>query len=256
MKSKIVVLVFAVMALGGCVSNGTYDQKVAELSACQDERLAMQDKAKTELDATIAAQLELEASLQGMKTEYEACKKAAEEARQYGEKLKQREADLRAHLQKELTDKDVQISQLKGQLTVSVLDKILFKSGRADILPAGQAVLEKVARVLAQTEDMIRVEGHTDNVPVSAALKEKYFSNWELSASRAASVVRYFQAGAHKIEPLRLEAVGFAEYRPVAPNDSDANKQRNRRVEIVLTAVKPPVETAPVSPDAAAPRVP
>jgi chemotaxis protein MotB len=255
MKSKIAVFVLAAMALGGCVTSGTYDQKVAELSACQDERLAMQAKAKTELDATFAAKLELEAGLQGMKTEYEACKKATEEARQYGEKLKQREADLRGRLQKELTDKDVQISQLKGQLTVSVLDKILFKSGRADILPAGQAVLEKVARVLVQTDDMIRVEGHTDNVPISERLKEKYYSNWELSAARAASVVRYFQLGEHKIEPLRLEAVGFAEYRPLAPNDSDANKQRNRRVEIVLTAVKPPVETTPASPGAAAPPV-
>ncbi len=255
MQMRIAFLVVASALLPACVSTGTYDQKVAELSACQDERLAMQAKAKTELDATITAQLELEAGLQGMKSEYEACKKATEEARQYGEKLKQREADLRGRLQKELTDKDVQISQLKGQLTVSVLDKILFKSGRADILPAGQAVLEKVARVLVQTDDMIRVEGHTDNVPISERLKEKYFSNWELSAARAASVVRYFHLGEHKIEPLRLEAVGFAEYRPVAPNDSDANKQRNRRVEIVLTAVKPPVETAPASPDAAAPPV-
>jgi len=256
MKSKLVVLVFAAMALGGCVSTGTYDQKVAELSACQDERLAMQAKVKSELDAGYAARLELEAGLQGMKSEYEACKKATEEARQYGEKLKQREADLRDRLQKELTDKDVQISQLKGQLTVSVLDKILFKSGRADILPAGLAVLEKVARVLVQTDDMIRVEGHTDNVPISAALKAKYYSNWELSAARAASVVRYFQLGEHKLDPLRLEAVGFAEYRPVAPNDSDANKQRNRRVEIVLTAVKPPVDTVPASPAAAAPPTP
>jgi|GEM_PF-1311278 len=253
MLIRVAFLAVVSAVLSACVSTGTYDQKVAELSACQDERLAMQAKAKTELDATIAAQLELEAGLQGMKSEYEACKKATDEARQYGEKLKQREADLRGRLQKELTDKDVEISQLKGQLTVSVLDKILFKSGSADILPAGQAVLEKVARVLVQTDDMIRVEGHTDNVPIIGRLKEKYYSNWELSAARAASVVRYFQLGEHKIEPLRLEAVGFAEYRPLAANDSDANKQRNRRVEIVLTAVKPPVETAPASPDAAVP---
>src|SRR4030042_2451217 len=92
MKSKLVMLVFAAMVLGGCVSTGTYDQKVAELSACQDERLAMQDKVKSELDAGYAARLELEAGLQGMKSEYEACEKATEEARQYGEKLKRREA--------------------------------------------------------------------------------------------------------------------------------------------------------------------
>ena len=253
MKSKIVVFVLAVLALGGCVTSGTYDQKVAELSVCQDERLAMQAKAKTELDATIAAQQELEAGLQSMKTEYEGCRKATEEARQYSDKLKQREADLRDLLQKELTDKQVEISQHTGQLTISVLDRILFRPGRADILPAGQAVLEKVALVLVQADDMIRVEGHTDNVPISEKLKDKYLSNWELSAARAASVVRYFQLGERKIDPLHLEAVGLAEFRPVVPNDSDANKQRNRRVEIVLTAMKPPAETAPASPDAAAP---
>jgi chemotaxis protein MotB len=245
MKSKIVVFVLAAMALGGCVSSGTYDQKVAELSACQDERLAMQAKAKTELDASFAAQLELEAGLQGMKSEYEACKQAAEAARQNADKLKQREAELRERLQAELTDKDVEISSLRGQLSVSVLEKILFKSGSADILPAGQTVLGKVTKVLAQTDDLIRVEGHTDNVPISGKLKDKYFSNWELSAARAASVVRYFQQGENKIDPARMEAVGFAEYRPLVPNDSDENRRRNRRVEIVLTAVKPPIVAAP-----------
>ncbi len=253
MQRRIAILAVVSAALSACVSTGTYDEKVAELSACQEERLAIQEKSKAELDSNYFARMELEEGLQGLKREYEACKKTADEARQYGEKLKQREADLRSRLQKELTDKDVQISQLKGQLTVSVLDKILFKSGRADILPAGLVVLGKVTKVLEQTDDMIRVEGHTDNVPISERLKEKYFSNWELSAARAASVVRYFQHGEHKIDPLRLEAVGFAEYRPLAPNDTDANKQRNRRVEIVLTAVKPPIEAAPASPDAAKP---
>jgi chemotaxis protein MotB len=256
MKSKIAVFVFVTMALGGCVSTGTYDKKVAELSACQEDRLAIQAKSKSELDASFAAQQELETGLQGMKGEYEACKKATDEARQFADKLKQREADLRERLQTELTDKDVQISTLRGKLSVSVLDKILFKSGRADILPAGLVVLEKVTKVLEQTDDMIRIEGHTDNVAISDKLKEKYASNWELSAARAASVVRYFQQGEHKIDPARMEAVGYAEYRPLAPNDSDENRQRNRRVEIVLTAVKPLFEAKPASPDTAAPPAP
>lgn len=242
-------LLAATVILSGCVSNATYDQKVAELSACQDERLALQEKAKAELDATFVEQQKLETDLYGMKGEYEACKKTADAAREYAEQLRQRENDLRGRLQKELTDKDVEISSLRGQLSVSVLDKILFKSGSADVLPAGQAVLEKVARVLAGTDDMIRVEGHTDNVPISGRLKEKYFSNWELSAARAASVVRYFQMGENKIDPLRLEAVGYAEYRPVAPNDDDANRKRNRRVEIILTAVKPRVDADPNTAD-------
>jgi chemotaxis protein MotB len=247
MQSRLAVIVITVSALAGCVTTGTYDAKVAELEACQTERLKTQDQAKTELDAQFVALRRLEADLEGKMRDIEACQKTAAAAREYTEKLKQREIDLRNKLQKELTDKDVEISQLKGQLTVSVLDKILFKTGRADIQPAGQAVLEKLAAVLKETDDMIRVDGHTDNVPIGAALRDKYFSNWELSGARAASVVRYFQDKG-RIDPLRLEPVGFGEYRPVAPNDSDTNRQRNRRVEIVLTAVKPPVEPEPAAP--------
>lgn len=242
MVSRIFVLALVAAVTSGCVTSGTHDAKLKELDACLSDKLKVQERAKTEYDAQYVSLRELEASLQTQASEYEACRKAAEATSQYADKLKQREADLRNRLQKELTDKDVEISSLRGQLSVSVLDKILFKSGRADILPAGQAVLEKVARVLVETDDMIRVEGHTDNVPISDRLKDKYFSNWELSGARAASVVRYFQHGEHKLDPIRMEAVGYAEYRPVVPNDNDANKQRNRRVEIVLTAVKPPVE--------------
>ena len=242
------LLLGAALVLGGCVSTGTYDKKVAELADCQAGSVALEQKSKKELDDTYTAKQKLETDLHGIKSEYEACQKTAEDARKYTEQLKEREANLRGRLQKELTDKDVEISSLRGQLSVSVLDQILFKSGRADILPAGEAVLEKVARVLATTDDMIRVEGHTDNMPISGRLKEKYFSNWELSSARAASVVRYFQLGEHKIDPLRLEAAGYAEYRPVAPNDDDANRRRNRRVEIILTAVKPKAEAEPATP--------
>jgi chemotaxis protein MotB len=249
MNTRLAAVVLAVSALAGCVSTGTYDAKVAELEACRSAQLKSQEQAKTELDAQFVALRQLESELEGKMQEIEVCRKAAAAANEYSEKLKQREADLRNKLQKELADKDVAISRLKDQLSVQVLDKILFKTGRADIQPAGQAVLEKLATVLKDTDDMIRVEGHTDNVPIGAQLKGKYFSNWELSGARASSVVRYFQDQGG-IDPLRLEPVGFGEYRPVAPNDSDADKQRNRRVEIVLTAVKPPVEAEAAAPAA------
>jgi len=244
MKSRGLILVTVTLLTGGCVSSGTHDAVLAELDACRNERLKTQDQAKTELDAQFVALQKLEAELEGKMRDIEACQKTAAAANEYSEKLKQREADLRDKLQKELSDKDVTISRLKDQLSVQVMDKILFKTGRADIQPAGQAVLEKLAAVLKETDDMIRVEGHTDNVPIGAGLKDKYYSNWELSGARAASVVRYFQHGVNSIDPLRLEPVGYGEYRPVAPNDTAENKQRNRRVEIVLTAVKPPLEPA------------
>jgi len=239
---SVLFLIWPAAYLGGCVSSGTHDATVAELEQCRSERMKVQELSKSELDAQFAALKKLESDLDEKSRDVEACRQSATAAREYTEKLKQRETDLRSKLQKELSDREVEISRLKDQLSVRVLDKILFKTGRADIQPAGQAVLEKLANVLKDTDDMIRVEGHTDNVPIGAQLKEKYFSNWELSGARAASVVRFFQQSEAKIDALRLEPVGFGEYRPVAPNDSPENKQRNRRVEIVLTAAKPQPE--------------
>jgi chemotaxis protein MotB len=106
-------------------------------------------------------------------------------------------------------------------------------------------VLDKVAEVIGGTAERVRVEGHTDDVPVSRRLKEKFTSNWELSAARAANVVRYFQFG-KGIDPARMEAVGLGPYRPDAPNDSFEGRAQNRRVVIVLTA--PPGEPASADP--------
>jgi chemotaxis protein MotB len=154
-------------------------------------------------------------------------------------------------MQQELTDKSVEIEQLRGQLTVRMLDKIVFRSGSATILPEGMAVIDKVVEVLADSPDVIRVEGHTDDTPIGERLKAKYPSNWELSAARASAVARYIETK-HHINPKRLESLGFSEYHPVAPNDTPENKQRNRRVEIVLKPA-PEAEAAPAAPAPAAP---
>lgn len=160
---------------------------------------------------------------------------AAKAVTESAERLTAREAELRAALQKEIAGRDVEISQLKGKLSVRVLDRVLFRTGSAKILPAGERVLAKLAPLLAKGGENIHVEGHTDNVPIHKKLKSKYATNWELSTARAASVARYLQYKG-KIDPKRIEAVGLGEYRPVAPNNSAANRQRNRRVEIILTA--------------------
>jgi chemotaxis protein MotB len=80
---------------------------------------------------------------------------------------------------------------------------------------------------------MIMVEGHTDDVPIGPKLRDRFPSNWELSAARAATVVRYLQEKG--VAPKYLGAAGFSEYRALAPNDSAANRQRNRRIDVVLT---------------------
>jgi chemotaxis protein MotB len=214
--------------LVGCVSQRTYEEKVTELAAVQGELSACREQAKSDLEAW-------DNSRRRFETDVFDCLKQAEDARMKTEALKAREIELKEKLQQEIIEKNVEISRLRDQLSVRVLDKILFRSGSAEILSEGKTVLDKVAGAVQTSDEMIRVEGHTDNVPIGHKLKEKYYSNWELSGARAASVVRYFELG-HGITATRLEAVGLSIYRPVAPNDTPENKQRNRRVEIVLTA--------------------
>lgn len=201
------------------------EQAQTELSACRSDLAALQQQAVEEAKACEAARQELGS--------YKSDAKAV------SERMKALESSLRQRLQDEIGAKNVEIEQLRDQLSVRVLDRILFRSGSAEILPRGRAVLESVAAAIFGGNETVRIEGHTDNVPIGPNLKDKYFSNWELSTGRASSVARYFEG--EGIEPTRMEAVGFSMYRSVAPNDSADNRQRNRRVEIVLTPWKPVV---------------
>jgi chemotaxis protein MotB len=140
---------------------------------------------------------------------------------------------LSRELQDEIAKGDVTIAQLKDRLTVSVVQEVLFHSGSAEIRADGKKVLDKVARGLKGTDRLIMVEGHTDDVPIGPKIAEKFPTNWELSTARATTVVRYLQEKG--VAPKHLGAAGFSEYRPVAPNDSDRNRQKNRRIDIVLT---------------------
>ena len=133
-----------------------------------------------------------------------------------------------------LESKDVTISQLQGKLTVNILDRVMFDSGEAELKPAGAAVLRKVAAVLAQHPNIkVHVIGHTDNVPIRAAARNRFPSNWELSTTRATAAVRFLTEIAG-VDPRRLGAVGYGEFRPVADNTTPEGRARNRRIAIVI----------------------
>ena len=140
-------------------------------------------------------------------------------------------------LKQEIKEGEIQITQLKDKLTVNMVDKVLFDSGSAVIKRNGKKVLNRVAEILKPIADQqIKVEGHTDNVPIGAGLAGKFPSNWELSTARATTVVRYLQE--QGVNPGILGAEGYAEFQPVAPNDTDEGKAKNRRIEIVLVPVE------------------
>lgn len=127
-------------------------------------------------------------------------------------------------------DVDIKVTHTHQGTRLSFEDQVLFDFGRARINPAGFALLDQIAGVLRKMPYAVRVEGHTDNVPIQT---RRFPSNWELSVARAVNVVKYF-AEVSNIDPKRLSAVGYGESRPVAPNDTPYDQAKNRRVEILL----------------------
>ncbi len=115
-------------------------------------------------------------------------------------------------------------------LVVRLLAKDFFNQSQADVRKDALPVLDKMAKILKTANQAIRIEGHTDS---SKLVSEYYPSNWELSTARATWIVRYL-IKKFEFDPMRLEASGMAEYHPVAPNDTEQGRAKNRRVEIIV----------------------
>ena len=136
-------------------------------------------------------------------------------------------------MKSEISKGQVTISELKGKLTVNMVDSILFDSGKAEVKRGGLEVLQKVISILTDVKDKsIRIEGHTDNVQIAGGLARRYPTNWELSAARAINVTRYLQD--QGIDPGQLAAVAYGEWKPVGDNGAPEGRAKNRRIEIIL----------------------
>ena len=184
-----------------------------------------------------------ESDSERMKKELDSLKKRNAELEKQKEaelqKLKSTYDELVKSLKGEIEAGEIQISRMKDRLSVNLVEKILFDSGRADLKASGIEVLRKVGAQLAKIEGKrIQIEGHTDNVPIGGRLQERFATNWELSASRALAVVHFLQDEVG-IDPVKLSAAGYGEYQPAASNDTAEGKAANRRIEIVLL---PPYE--------------
>jgi chemotaxis protein MotB len=149
---------------------------------------------------------------------------------------------LAGSLKGQISAGQIELSELRGKLTVKLKDKILFASGSAALGKDGKAALDTVAEAFKDLKGRnVLVAGYTDNVPTNP---KSFPTNWELSTARAIAVVKYLQAKG--VDPVMLGAAGFSEYRPVAGNDTADGRSLNRRIEIALTAadyVPPEVET-------------
>ena len=128
--------------------------------------------------------------------------------------------------------KEVDVQVLKGVVYISLADNMLYKSGSYEINTRAAETLSKIAKIIKDYKDYdVLIEGNTDNVPIS---KTNIRNNWDLSALRASSVVQALQND-YGVDPKRLTAGGRGEYNPVATNDTEVGKQRNRRTQIIIT---------------------
>lgn len=172
---------------------------------------------------------ELNQETEGLKTQLERIKRAKEEEI---EELTQAKVLLEKKLKKEIEEKEVKLEIAERGLVITFVNEVLFDSGRAKIKPEASPVLDKVTQVLSEKvpERDIGIEGHTDNEPIKYS---GWKSNWELSAARATSVLHYL-VDEKKIDPEKVSAIGYGEYRPVATNETQEGRQQNRRVEIII----------------------
>lgn len=146
------------------------------------------------------------------------------------EKLKK---ELEAALARAGVSKGAKLEIDAKGLEVSLTDGVLYDSGQAVLLPNGVKILQVIGPKLTTFDNPIMVEGHTDNTPIQ---NSRYPDNWELSSARANTVVRFFLSKYH-LDPVRMQASGFADTHPLVPNDTPAHKSQNRRV--VVTIVSP-----------------
>lgn len=219
----------AALAVGGCVSKGDFEK-------LQAERDGLDQKVK-ELEAQRAGLEQQKTALErqsgDLRSEVVTLEKQRAQLEVQNRQTQAQYDSLARNLNDEVQKGQIQLRQYKDMLTVEVAEQIFFDSGKATLKDSGKAVLRKVGEALKGYEDkIVRVVGHTDNVPIGKSMQAQFPSNWELSAARATTVVRFLQSAG--VPPERLSAAGRGEFSPIAPNDDAEGRRKNRRIEITL----------------------
>jgi len=196
--------------------------------------------AVSQIDAEKAQQMSDQFSGQMMTESYTTSKMSEQEKTQGEtpeselEKMEALKADLDSKIENEHLDSSVSTGIDKRGLVISLSNAIFFEPGSAEIKKENEETLLEIADMVKVMDNYIRIEGHTDNVPMNSSL---YPSNWDLSAARASNVVRLFIQNA-SVSPEKLIAVGYGEYRPVSDNGTEEGRAKNRRIDIIVLSDK------------------
>lgn len=229
---KALVALLVILLLGALAGGGYF---YLENKHAQEDLIELRDR-----NSEMQFQVE---SLQGQvenlaKQLEEEIARVSQEKEAEMKRLKEAQNELVEELKGEIEQKQIQITQLADRLSVSMVDQILFPSGEAELTPAGLKVIERVGNIIKGVKDkFIRVEGHTDNIPIHPRLQKEFPTNWELSTTRATNVVRFLQEKVG-IPPENLEAIGLSEFHPIASNKTKVGRSKNRRIEILLLPKK------------------
>ena len=270
-KTTVLTLALGALLMTGCVSKKNLESCQAELKNCQTENRELTGSYQNTKEQLAAAQARV-ASLSDQLAEQQKAYKALQQSLdkslantsansvnisklvdQINEsnlyirhlvEVKSKSDSLNMVLTNNLTRslskeelKEVDVQVLKGVVYISLADNMLYKSGSYEISERAEETLSKIAKIIMDYKDYdVLIEGNTDNVPVNtkAASMKNIRNNWDLSALRASSVVQYLQ-NRFGVAPKRLTAGGRGEYNPVASNDTEVGKQRNRRTQIIIT---------------------
>jgi len=216
MKAQLtIIMILMVSMLSGCA----YIQKAKRTDELEIENANLRNR---------IAQLQKEKTKEVRQVYEEKDKELSE--------LEQAKRELEESLKKEIREYKAKLQMTERGLVITFVSEIFFDSGKDKVKDNGKITLGKVAEVLNRDvpNSNVAVEGHTDNDPIKYS---GWKSNWELSSARALAVLHYL-IGEGKIKPQRLSANGYGEFHPVAPNNTAQNKQKNRRVEIVILPSK------------------
>jgi len=218
-REIVLLLAISVALMTGCVTSGTYEelQKQHDAAASENERLSQ------EVDL--------------LQSENAALSSAVAAAQSKVIALNQTHDQLVSELQEEMATGQIEIQQLVDGIRLNVSDELLFPSGGVELNDSGRELIGRVAEQLGSEDSTIFVEGHTDNVRIGKSLRARFPTNWELAGARAAMVVRVLsEAG---LDPTRLRSVSRGPFAPIASNDDEQGRARNRRTEIIVRSLPP-----------------
>jgi len=247
-KPSLFVLCSLLLLLSACVSKSKYVQLEAEHADAKhklkytETRLGYTDESREKCIDSLAdcqgrfkeKKLQLSQEMEGLQVSLEESQSTIDKQTKVIRDLHATRVKIESSLKEQIENQEIKLEEIEGKLKVTLVDKILFDTGKVEIAKRGKEVLLQLADTLRENKDQnIVVEGHTDDVPIGLGLIEKYPTNWELSAARAVGVVRFLQEKGW-LEPERLTATGYSYYKPLASNDTAAGRRQNRRIEIIL----------------------